>query len=578
MLERLGIIKFDVLGISVLDIIDGTLKSSGLGWDVLPEDYADPKIFELLKSSKTAGIFQFGSQLVTDYLRHLNPDKFDDLVAVNALCRPGPLNSGMSFDYVERKGGKEWTYDHSKLESITKDTYGIIAYQEQIMEVAHEIGNFSMVESEHFMKLIAKSKGRDALKEKEDQFCQGALANGFTKQQFDTLFNKILEFGRYSFNKSHSLEYSMLGYWTAWLKLYYPLAFYASLINVESDETQSLNFVKEAMDSGVEIKPPSVESPSELTTFNGDKNIIYLGLNKVKGIGPEEIKKVLAAGDNFDMIKKIKKNVYQTLVEVGYLDSVESNRKQLLSGKELTRNTLWAWSSEPNTSDDWSEEEKMFRLRKSLPWPRSYDELPKIESETFRRPLSYLKSETVENKAILSVGWVYDHKAFSSNGTTSYVLSYEDGTSRVTLNLSAVVAGRHKEIIDKIVKGEQKNPLVFCLSPYYMNRGHIELREGKLQILWIGNIEDEMPQNILRGLRGLGGGFETLGPKEFLITNISYGTSKAGNAFSSIECINNVGQITYGAMMIRGGLLPMYGSIIRGKWNVTPKGTFWNGE
>lgn len=220
----------------------------------------------------------------------------------------------------------------------------------------------------------------------------------------------------------------------------------------------------------------------------------------------------------------------------------------------------------------------MFRLRKSLPWPRSYDELPKIESETFRRPLSYLKSETVENKAILSVGWVYDHKAFSSNGTTSYVLSYEDGTSRVTLNLSAVVAGRHKEIIDKIVKGEQKNPLVFCLSPYYMNRGHIELREGKLQILWIGNIEDEMPQNILRGLRGLGGGFETLGPKEFLITNISYGTSKAGNAFSSIECINNVGQITYGAMMIRGGLLPMYGSIIRGKWNVTPKGTFWNGE
>ncbi|MCK9458685.1 MAG: DNA polymerase III subunit alpha [Proteobacteria bacterium] len=575
MLESLGIIKFDVLGISVLDVIDGALKSSGLEWDVLPEDYADPKIFELLKSSKTAGIFQFGSQLVTDYLRKLNPDKFNDLVAVNALCRPGPLNSGMSFDYVDRKGGKEWNYDHPTLESITKDTYGIICYQEQIMQIYHQIGNFSLVESEREMKLVAKSKGREALKESEDKMLRGALSNGFTKPQFDNLFNKILEFGRYSFNEAHSIEYSMLGYWTAWLKLYYPLAFYASLINVESDETQSLSFVKEAMDSGVEIKPPSVESPSELTTFNKDKNIIYLGLNKVKGIGPEEIKKVLAAGDDFDKIKKIKKNVYQTLVEVGYLDSVEKNRKQLLGGKELTRNTLWRWSTEPNTSDDWSEEEKMFRLRKSLPWPRSYDELPKTQYDLHRKPLNYLKSESVENKAILSVGWVYDHKAFSSNGNTSYVLNFEDGTSRVTLNLSAVVARRHKEIVDTIVKGEQKNPLVFCLNPYYMNRGHIEVREGKLQILWMGNVEDEMSKNVLRGLEG---GFDTLGAKEFLITNISYGTSKAGNAFSSIECVDNVGQITYGAMMSRGGLLPMYGSIIRGKWNATAKGTFWNGE
>jgi DNA polymerase-3 subunit alpha len=574
-LEKLGIIKFDVLGISVLDVIDGALKSSGLGWDILPEDYADPKVFELLRSGKTSGVFQFGSQLITDYLRHLNADRFGDLLAANSLCRPGPLNGGEATRYVERKNGTSWDYDHPLLEGVTNETLGVLIYQEQIMKIANIIGGFSMVESEKFLKLVSKSKGKEAIQEKYDQFLAGAISNGMPKDVAENLFQKMLEFGRYSFNMIHCIEYSMLGYWTAWLKLYYPLAFYSSLINVESDETQSLNFVKEAMDSGVEIKPPSVESPSELTTFNKDKNIIYLGLNKVKGIGPEEIKKVLVAGDDFDKIKKIKKNVYQTLVEVGYLDSVESNRKQLLSGKELTRNTLWAWSSEPNTSDDWSDEEKMFRLRKSLPWPRSHDELPKIENEAFRKPLSYLKSESIENKAILSVGWVYDHKAFSTNGSTSYVLSYEDGTSRVTLNLSAVVARRHKEIVDAIVKGEQKNPLVFCLQAYYMNRGHIEVREGKLQILWMGNIEDEMPQNILRGLEG---GFETLGPKEFLITNISYGTSKAGNAFSSIECVDNVGQITYGAMMSRGGLLPMYGSIIRGKWNQTAKGTFWNGE
>ncbi len=574
-LEKLGIVKFDILGLSILDVIDNSLKSSGLDWNALPEDYNDPKVFELLKSSKTAGIFQFGSQLVTDYLRHLNPDKFDDLIATNALCRPGPLNSGMSFDYIERKGGKEWNYDHPLLEPITSDTYGIICYQEQIMKVANKIGNFSMVDSEKFMKLIAKSKGRDALKEKEDQFQQGALSNGFTKSQFDNLFNKILEFGRYSFNLSHSIEYSILGYWTAWLKLYNPLAFYASLINTEKDETQSLAFIKEAMDSGIKISPPSIESPSELTTFDRDNNILYLGLNKVKGIGPEEMKKVLAAGKDFDKIRKIRKNVFQTLVEVGYLDSIEKNRKQLLTGKELTRNTLWAWSKETNTDEDWSEEERMFRLRKSLPWPRSYDELPKTDHDQYRKPLSYLKSETIENKAFLSLGWVYDHKVFNNSSGSTYVLNFEDGTSRVTLNLSGTLAKRHKEIVEKIVKGEQKKPLFFCLHPFYMNRGRIETREGKVQILWMGEIESEVPRNIFRGLDG---NIETLNAKEFLITNISYGVSKAGNGFSSIECIDNVENITYGAMMSKGNLTPMYGSIIRGSWNVTPKGTFWRGE
>ena len=576
MLERLGIIKFDVLGISVLDVIDGTLKSSGLGWDILPEDYADPDVFNLLRSGKTSGVFQFGSQLITDYLRHLNVDRFEDLLAANSLCRPGPLNGGEAARYVERKNGAEWDYDHHLLEKVTNETLGVLIYQEQIMKIANIIGGFSMIESEKFLKLVSKSKGKEAIQEKYDQFLTGAISNGMPEEIAEHLFQTMLEFGRYSFNMIHCIEYSMLGYWTAWLKLYHPLAFYSSLINVESDEVQSLSFVKEAIDSGVVIKPPSVESPSELTTFDKSKNIIYLGLNKVKGIGPEEIKKVLAAGDNFDKIKKIKKNVFQTLVEVGYLDSIEKNRRQLLSGKELTKNTLWAWSSEPNTSDDWSEEEKMFRLRKSLPWPRSYEELPKIKNESFRKPLSYLKSESVENKAILSVGWVYDHKAFSSNGKTSYVLNYEDGTSRVTLNLSAVVSRRHKEIVDRIVKGEQKNPLIFCLQPYYMNRGHIEVREGKLQILWIGNIEDEMSKNVLRGLEG---DTEILGPREFLVTNISYGTSKAGNGFASIECVDNTGNVTYGAFMLRDSLAaPQFGTILHGSWSVSNKGSFFRGE
>jgi DNA polymerase-3 subunit alpha len=575
-LEKLGVVKFDVLGLSILDVIDESLKNSNLTWDDLPEDYSDPKVFALLKSSRTAGIFQFGSQLVTDYLRHLDPDKFDDLVATNALCRPGPLNSGMSFDYVERKGGKEWTFDHPKLEPITKDTYGIICYQEQIMQVANQIGNFSMVESEKFMKLIAKSKGRDALKEKESQFLDGALANGFTKEQFEEMFNKILEFGRYSFNLSHSIEYSILGYWTAWLKLYYPLAFYTALINTEKDETQSLVFVKEAIDSGIKIVPPSIMRPSELASFDKSRNIIFLGLNKVKGIGPEEMKKILEAGKNFDKIKKIKKNVFQVLVEIGYLDPIERNRKRLLGSKEPTKNTLWAWSEESNNDSDWTEEEKMFRLRKSLPWPRSYEELPATKNDKYRKKLSALKEESVENKAFLSVGWVYDQKAFNNNGKTSYVLNFEDGSSRVTLNLSNTLAIRHREIVDKIVKGEQIDPLVFCLHPYYMSRGKTETREGKLQVLWIGTLDQDVPENILRGIDI---NTESLKDSEFIVTNISYGISKAGNSYSSVECIDNLDNVTYGAIMANSNsILPMFGSVIRGTWSETPKGTYWRGR
>jgi DNA polymerase-3 subunit alpha len=377
-------------------------------------------------------------------------------------------------------------------------------------------------------------------------------------------------------HNSHSVEYSMLGYWTSWLKLYYPMAFYTALINSEKDEDKTLSYVKEATDSQITIKPPSIESPSELATFNKENKIIYLGLNKVKGIGPEEIKKIISADKDFEKIKKIKKNVFKTLVEVGYLDSIESNRRQLLEGKELTKNTLWAWSSESNTSADWSEEEKMSRLRKALPWPRSYEELPLIKNEEFRKPLSGLKIESVENKAILSVGWVYDHKVFNNASGTTYVLNFEDGTSRVSLNVSDVVGKRHKEIIDQITKGgESKNPLIFCLHPYYMNRGKVEIREGKLNVLWIGTIDGDVPENILRGIRG---NTENLGDREFLITNVSYGTSKAGNKFSSLECINNEDRIVYGAMMAKGSGVPQFGSIIKGVWNETLKGTYWRGD
>jgi DNA polymerase-3 subunit alpha len=575
-LEKMGIIKFDVLGISVLDVIDECLGGAGIGWNDLPEDYNDPRVFELLKSGKTAGIFQFGSQLVTDYLRHLNPDKFEDLLSANALCRPGPLRGGESAHYIDRKNGKAWEYNHSLLEGITKDTLGILVYQEQVMQIANQIGGFSMVESERFLKLVSKSKGREAMQEKYDQFLSGAIKNGVSKEIAEDLFQKMLEFGEYAFNKIHCLEYSMLGYWTAWLKLYYPLAFYSSLINNEGDETNVLKYVKEATDTGVIIKPPSIESPAEKSTFDLKTNTLYFGLNKIKGIGPAEIEKIIEAGKNFEKIKKVRKNVFETLVSIGYLDSIESNRKQLLTGKELSRNTLFAWAENKN-EDSWPEEEKLIRMRKYLTcWPRTESELLKTEYEDKRKSLSILKEEEIENKAFLSVGWVYDSKVYNNSFGKSIVLKFEDGVDRVDLYLSDHLYEAKKEFIDDLIENPTKNQVMFCLHPYFQTRGKVETRSGKLNVMWAGRTDDVLPDSILRGMD-----FDKieLKEKEYLITNIGYGTSKAGNKYCTVETIDCDENVTNGVLMLKGiPYPPQLGTILKGTWRKSDAGTFFKGE
>jgi len=172
---------------------------------------------------------------------------------------------------------------------------------------------------------------------------------------------------------------------------------------------------------------------------------------------------------------------------------------------------------------------------------------------------------------------VFDSKTYNNSSGTSYTLNYEDGTARVILNLSNVVYQRHKNIVDKVIKGEFKEPLQFCLHPYYMNRGSVETREGKLNIEWIGEMDMVVPDNIIRGMKSE---TEDLGTGQFLITNISYGTSKAGNKYASVEATDGSDNVTYGVIMDKGntGMLPAYGSVIRGRWNDTGRGCFWRPE
>jgi hypothetical protein len=217
----------------------------------------------------------------------------------------------------------------------------------------------------------------------------------------------------------------------------------------------------------------------------------------------------------------------------------------------------------------------MMRMRKYLTcWPRTESELLKTEYEDKRKSLSILKEEEVENKAFLSVGWVYDSKVYNNSFGKSIVLRFEDGNDRVDLSLSNYLYESKKEFIDDLVENPAKNQVMFCLHPYFQTRGKVEIRSGKLNVMWAGSTSDVLPECILRGMD-----FEGTEEKEHLITNISYGTSKAGNKYCTVETIDCGENITNGVLMLKGvPYPPQLGTILKGTWRKSDAGTFFRGE
>ncbi len=560
-IEGIGITKFDILGVTILDILDEIIKSSNTTWNDLPTEFNDPKVFELFKSGKTAGIFQFGTDLLTGYLKQLKPTQFSDLIAANALCRPGSLRSGMAAEFVKRKNGSKWFYDHPSFEPIMKDTLGIFTFQEQIMRLANEIGGFTMPESEKFLKLVSKSKGKEAIAERGPAFKSGALKIGLTEEDVEKLFSKILEFGAYSFNLAHACAYSINGYLTAWLKVHYPLQTYVSLINHEKDEEKVSQYLLEALNSGIRLLPPSIKSPSKAATFNIKENAIYMGLNKIKGIGPKEAENILSCGKNFTKIRqKAKKNVFQTLVEIGYFDSIEPNRKALFESKDLTQNTLIAWSEDPS-QDDWSDEEKLRRLRQYMSWPRDSSELPLTEYDDFCSKISSFQGLEVENTAVLIKGWVCNSKSFKNNGGETYFLELEDGSGRTEVIISPEVAEESLGLIRDVMEGKHTKPILVAAHPFFFGKSGVETREGKVTCLWIGTCTDKLPLNIKTGLEEI----PKMKDGEYVVTNIRYGTSKTGNKYANIELVNNLGNRKTGITMLKNGYI-RFGNIVKGHW------------
>src|SRR5918992_5405485 len=343
-LEKAGMLKIDFLGLTTLTVIHDAVRSietrSGtrLDLDTIPLD--DEAVYRLLRSGHTAGVFQFESALATDVLRSMRCDRFDDLVASNALMRPGPLDSGMHKVYIARKRGDESiSYALPELEPILSNTYGVITYQEQVMRIAQTLAGISLAEADVLRKAVGK-KDKDLIQLELGKFVEKAVAHGHNRRVIEEIASQIETFGRYGFNKSHSVAYSVISYQTAYLKAHYAADFMAALLSSQIGDTDSVvKYINEARELGIEILPPDVNESGYKFTVIGEKKVRF-GLGAVRNVGKAAIDSILAARATglftslFDFCERVdlrlcNKRVFEALIASGALDSLGAHRAQL---------------------------------------------------------------------------------------------------------------------------------------------------------------------------------------------------------------------------------------------------------
>ena len=338
-IERVGLLKMDFLGLSTLTLIDDALKgikrTEGVDLDIDHVPLDDAKTFRVFQEGATFGIFQFESSGMRDLLRRAKPSRFDDLIALNALYRPGPLKSGMVDDWVERKQGKrEVKYDLPQLESILSDSYGVIAYQEHVLRIAQAVAGFTLGQADVLRKAMGKKDPKVMAKQRE-AFLEGARAKGINEKKATKLFEQIEHFAGYGFNKAHATAYALLAYRTAYLKANYPWHFAAALLTIEAQNTDKLAmYLGEARERGVPILPPDINESSLNFSVEPGRGVRF-GLTAIKGLGEGAVNAIISGrmqlgGRTTSLhalceivdLRVVNKRVFEALVKAGACDSL----------------------------------------------------------------------------------------------------------------------------------------------------------------------------------------------------------------------------------------------------------------
>ncbi len=438
--EKVGLLKMDFLGLKTLTVLERAKQLvkaiHNKDIDLEKLDLTDPKVFQLFSNGKTKGVFQFESGGMQDLLMRMKPDRIEDLIAANALYRPGPMI--LIPDYIERKHGAKWDLPAPIMKEILDETYGIMVYQEQVMRICNRLGDIPLREAYALIKAISKKKARTIAKEKE-RFIAGCVDKGLTKSQAGQIFEFIERFAGYGFNKSHSTRYAFIAYQTAYLKAHWPVEFMAALLTYEMDNTDKVvDYITECTELGIKVLPPDInESGVDFTPLykgSGEdkKGVIRFGLAAVKGVGEKAVEQITFARqkigrfhslfhfcENIDL-RVVNKQVIEALIKAGAFDRLGGNRAQMIAGLEKAMQIgarlqsdsqagQMSFFGQPQHDSDYSKDAE--QLPNIPPWPET--QMLTFEKEVLgfyitTNPLSH-HAETISLYSTLNTSQLADH-------------------------------------------------------------------------------------------------------------------------------------------------------------------------
>ncbi len=498
--ETIGLVKFDFLGLRNLTIIDRAVKlinpiraAEGLApvaIDELPLD--DAPTFALLKSCKTTALFQLESRGMKDLIQRLQPDSFEEIVALVALFRPGPLQSGMVDDFINRKHKRVAVkYPHPSLEPLLRPTYGVILYQEQVMQIARVLSGYTLGGADLLRRAMGKKKPEE-MAQQRDVFVKGAVERGVNAKLATDIFGLIEKFAGYGFNRSHSAAYALIAYQTAWLKAHYPAAFMAAVLSADMDKTDKVvTMIAECRDLQLTILPPDINHCQYQFVPLDGRSILY-GLGAIKGLGEAAIEAILEARnhggpfrDLFDLCKRVdarrvNRRVLESLIRAGALDALGSHRAEAMASlnnalagasqdsrnRDAGQNDLFGIAGDRAETPvfvptaEWSEEQRLDGEKETLglyltghPIARYQEELAKITQTT----LADIKP--TQDRGIVVAGLVVAVRAMNTRrGDRMAFVTLDDRTGRLELAVFSEQYERSRELLVKdtllVVEGQ----------------------------------------------------------------------------------------------------------------------------
>ncbi|MGC1954620.1 MAG: DNA polymerase III subunit alpha [Gammaproteobacteria bacterium] len=497
--EAAGLVKFDFLGLRTLTIIDRAVKNINqyagenqhqLNIAAIPLD--DATAYDLIKRGATTAVFQLESRGMKDLIRRLLPDCFEDVIALVALFRPGPLQSGMVDDFIDRKHGRALVaYPHPGLETILKPTYGVILYQEQVMQIAQVLAGYTLGGADLLRRAMGKKKPAEMARQRA-VFVAGAQERGVPEARANAIFDLMEKFAGYGFNKSHSAAYALLAYQTAWLKAHYPAAFMAAVLSADMDNTDKVvGFIEEARDCGLSVRVPDVNRCAYMFSVENEKTIRY-GLGAIKGVGQSAVEAIIAAreahGEFADLfqfcraidLRKVNRRVVEALIRAGALDCLGASRasmmatltQAMIAAEQTTRdravgqNDLFGGASAARPPDpqsvqceEWPEAERLLGEKETLGLYLTGHPITQFEAE-LAHFTSHRLAEARPNagRSAVVAGYVVSLRTLNSRNGRMAVIALDDRTARLEAIVYAEAFERFREVLAKdalvIAEGE----------------------------------------------------------------------------------------------------------------------------